>query len=103
MKLVKFIPVKSDSQLVGFATIELEVIGLRLIDMPVFGSGRYGPWVGLPAKPATGADKKPMLGSDGKQLYDPCAAWTDRKFSDSFNRQAIELIRAKYPNALPSE
>jgi hypothetical protein len=103
MKLVKFTPVKSESQLAGFATIELEAVGLRFIDMPVFGSGRHGPWVGLPQKPALGADKRPLTGSDGKPLYDPCAAWTDRKFADSFSRQAIGLIRQKYPNALPPE
>ncbi len=104
MKLVKFKPVKSDSQLVGFVNVELETVGLRLIDMTVFRSGKYGPWVGLPSKPVLDQETgRVRTNYDGKKLYDPCAEWVDRKYSDAFTKQVIALIREKYPEVLPPE
>jgi hypothetical protein len=96
MKLLSCRPVGKGA-LLAFVTVELE-IGLRLIGLPIFGSGTSGPWVGLPRKPRLDRERKQHIGANGKPTFEPCADWATRELQNKFSAAVIELVCAKQPD-----
>lgn len=98
LRLLGFKPLKKGG-LLGFATVELPIIGLTIADCPVQSShGRI--WCALPSKPVldqTGQHVK----INGKGQYAAILKWRDRQISDHFSERVVELVREQYPGALP--
>ena len=99
MRIVACRPINKNG-LACLVSVEFK-IGLRLLDLPVFSTGRDGPWVGLPRRPSLDRDRQQRIGADGKPAYEPVAEWKDRETADAFGRELLALLRAQHPDALP--
>lgn len=97
MKIIEWRPLDKGA-LKGFVTAELEN-GLIIKDMPVL-TGKFGPWVNLPAKPQYNADGTPKLGQNGKQQYVALLEWCNRELQGKFSEAVLNLLLAEHPDAL---
>ena len=98
MQVLKRQPMHRGS-LAGFVSIELGV-GLLLHNLPVFASGKNGPWVGLPRRPRFDRERRQKLDINGQPEFETICEWRNRRIADAFSRAVlIELVR-KHPGAL---
>jgi hypothetical protein len=84
--------------LVGFATVLLPQLHLRIHDLTVHEKNQSR-WVGLPAKPWVGRDGIAKRGDDGKMIYAPVIEFTDRETRDAFSTRVIEALLTRFPAA----
>lgn len=98
LKVWKWTPVRRGA-LAGFASVELS-IGLRLFDLPVFSSGKSGPWVGLPRRPQLDRERRQRIDINGNPEFELVAEWRDRATSEAFSRAVLAELLAKFPDAL---
>jgi hypothetical protein len=101
MRLISWRPVRS-GKLLGFASVELLGIGLRLFELPLF-AGTNGPWAALPRKARLDREKRQRLDANGSPEFEPVAEWKDRASADAFSAAVISVIRAAYPDALDGD
>ena len=96
LRLIAWRRVRKNS-LRGFATVELPVIGLKVLDVPVLETnGRR--WATLPAKPQL-EDGRQRCDAAGKPAYSPILAWRDRTLRDAFSERVVSLVLASDPGA----
>jgi hypothetical protein len=88
--------------LVGFATVLLPQLHLRIHDLTVHEKNQSR-WVGLPAKPWVGRDGIAKRGDDGKMIYAPVIEFIDRETRDAFSTRAISALLAKFPHAFDDQ
>jgi hypothetical protein len=98
LRISKWVPVGRKG-LAGFVSVEF-AIGLRIAGLPVFSRGVAGPWVGQPGVPALDRDHRQMRDDTGKLLFEPAFVWRDRPTADRFSAAVLQLLLARYPDAL---
>jgi hypothetical protein len=84
--------------MLAFLSVELAsgiiVNGLRLM------TGTSGLWIAMPSQKQLDRDGNPRLDVNGKPQFNQFIEFRDRATADRFNAMVIELVRAKYPEAL---
>jgi DNA-binding cell septation regulator SpoVG len=98
MRLIGWRPLHK-GQLLGFAAVELPVVGLQLFDIPVL-RGREGVWASLPNRAELDEQRRQRVGPDGKPAYARIAAWRSKKLEQAFVKRVVELVRAVHPDDL---
>jgi hypothetical protein len=84
--------------LIGFGTVLIPEIRLRIIDVAVFEShGKR--WCGLPGRPQLDKDGAVRRDERGKAQYTPVIQFLDRDTSDAFSERVIEALHEAYPHA----
>jgi hypothetical protein len=98
VRVIRWTP-KPKGALLGFCTVELLPLGLRIIDCPVLVShGRA--WCALPAKIQVDNTGRQRTDAAGKPLYSAVLQWRNREISDGFSSAVISAIRRAHPDAL---
>jgi len=98
MRLIDWRPLRQ-GKLLGFATVELPVVGLRVHDVPVL-QGRGGPWACVPTKPEVDRDGRQRRDVDGTPRYARVLSWTTRRYEQAFSARIVALVKARYPSDL---
>ena len=80
----------------GFANVELSN-GLMLIECPVLEKNGKA-WAALPSRPSIGQEGR-HVEINGKKQRAPVLRWRSREVEQSWSRQVVELVRARYPEA----
>jgi hypothetical protein len=88
--------------LVGFCTVLLPQLHLRIIDLTVH-EKNGSRWVGLPSKPWVGRDGVAKRGDDGKMIYAPVLDFTDRATKDAFSDRVIDALLTRFPGAFDDQ
>jgi hypothetical protein len=86
-------------KLYGFATVELEPVGLRVHEIPVLMSQR-GPWACVPTKPRVDANGQQMRDVDGSPRYDRVMSWATKRRESDFSEAIVNLVRRKHSQDL---
>ncbi|MGC2198610.1 MAG: hypothetical protein WA633_00460 [Stellaceae bacterium] len=98
LRLIRFQPLVKNA-LRGFCTVEIQPLGLRIIDCPVLVShGRA--WCALPGKIQVDNSGRQKTDTSGKPLYAAVLQWRNRELSDRFSAAVIGAIRRAHPGAL---
>jgi hypothetical protein len=97
MRLVSSKLVRKGS-LVGFATVELPIIGLTIIDCPVHETNGKR-WAALPAKAQIEDGRHRIDPATGKAAYTLMGQWRDRRLTQAFSARVVELFAAAHPEA----
>jgi hypothetical protein len=96
-RLKDYAPHRAGAML-AFLSVELAsgiiINGLRLM------VGTSGPWVAMPSQKQFDRDGNPRLDANGKPQFNQIIEFRDRATADRFNAMVIDLVRAKYPEAL---
>ena len=98
LRLVDWRPVRK-GRLFGFATVELEPIGLRMAEIPVL-TGEGGPWACVPAKPRLDADRRQARELDGSPRFDRFLTWSTKRRENDFSAAVVALVRRRHPQDL---
>src|SRR5215470_12419043 len=57
-------------------------------------------WIAMPSVRRLDKEGRPVLGEEGKPLFDQIVGFRDHEVRDRFRDQALEAIRRAYPEAL---
>jgi hypothetical protein len=82
----------------GFAAVELPVVGLGIFEVPVL-AGRRGLWASLPNKPQLDRDGRQRM-VNGEPAYTKVLGFRSQRYTESFSRRVVELVRATHPQDL---
>lgn len=84
----------------GFATVEIQALGLVVSDVPVHVSdGRA--WAVLPSKPVMGSDGVALRDrNSGKVRYVSILSWRDKAIADRFSAAVVAAVEAAHPGAV---
>jgi hypothetical protein len=85
----------------GFVTITIEPIGLTIEDVHIHQASSGAPYALLPSKAQIKADGSVIRRDDGKIAYTPVLKFANREASDRFSIGVVELVRRRFPEALP--
>jgi hypothetical protein len=92
-----FKPMRSNT-LVGFATIIIPELHLRIVDLVVHEKNESR-WVNLPAKPQITREGTVRRDENGKVTYLPVLEFADKATRDAFSTRAIEALLTGFPDA----
>ena len=101
VEIENFRPQRSNT-LVGFATILISELHLRIFDVAVH-EKNDSRWVGLPAKPWIDRDGTVKRGDNGKIIYAPVLEFTDRATRDAFSERVIAALLIGFPKAFDDQ
>jgi hypothetical protein len=97
VKIEAFKPLKSHT-LVGFATIVIPELRLRIIDLTVH-QKNDARWVGLPARPQLNRDGTVRHDDRGKTAYSAVLEFTDKATRDAFSHRVTTALAEFAPEA----
>jgi hypothetical protein len=97
VKVEAYTPRRSGA-LIGFCTVVVLEMRMRVIDLKVFRSHGQR-WCGLPGKPQVDKDGAVRRDAGGKIQYAPVLQFLDRGTSDAFSARVIEALLADHPHA----
>jgi hypothetical protein len=101
VRLISWRPLTKGS-LRGFCTVEIQPLGLRIIDCPVLCShGRA--WCGLPGKLQVDSTGRQKTDTTGKPLYAAVLQWRSRELGDRFSAAVVSAIRRAHPGVLDDQ
>jgi hypothetical protein len=86
-------------RLFGFASVELQPLGLQVREIPVL-SGERGPWACVPTKPRLDANGQQQRDVDGQPRYDRVLSWSTRRRESDFSAAVVALVRRRHPQDL---
>jgi hypothetical protein len=92
-----FTPRRSNT-LVGFATVVVPELHLRVCDLTVHAKGASR-WVGLPGKPILERDGTVRRGDNGKPAYVPVLEFTDSATRTAFSARVVAALLEFAPAA----
>lgn len=100
VEIIEWRPVRKNS-LLGFVTVRL---GKNLLfhDAPLMRSGGRQ-WVAMPSKPRLNRDGTPLLGQNGKPLWQPIVSWGDKEAADRFSQSVLDALILQHPEALDGD
>jgi hypothetical protein len=87
-------------RLYGFASIEVQPIGLQVHEIPVLMGKSSGPWACVPTKPRLDANGVQQRDVDGSPRYDRVLSWSTRRRENDFSAAVVALVRKKHPQDL---
>jgi hypothetical protein len=96
-----FTPRRSNT-LVGFCTVVVPELHLRVFDCPVHEKNGKR-WISLPAKPLVDRDGVVKRGDNGKIIYIPVLEFTDRPTREAFSDRVIATLLEFAPAAFDHE
>jgi hypothetical protein len=88
----------SSGTLLGFATVLIPELHLRVIDCPVHKKNGQR-WLAFPAKPQISKDGSVRRDERGKALYVAVLEFTDKETRTAFSARAIAALLARFPAA----
>ena len=100
LKLDSFKPMNR-ATLRGFASITIEPLGLQIEDVHVHATETGATYALLPSKAQLRADGTTVRRDDGRVAYAPVLKFTSRDAQDRFSHGVVELVRRRFPAALP--
>ena len=101
VEIESFKPLRSNT-LIGFATIVIPEMRLRIIDAPVHQRNNVR-WIGLPAKPMVTKEGVVRRDERGKIAYSPVLEFADRGTHEAFGQRAIAALLRAHPHAFDDE
>jgi hypothetical protein len=87
--------------LVGFATVELPVVGLVIHDCPVHETAGKR-WAALPGRPQIEDGRHRLDPATGKPAYSVILSWRDSRLREAFSQRVVEAFAAAHPEAFDS-
>jgi hypothetical protein len=87
-------------RLFGFATIELQPVGLLVHEIPVLKSRNGEPWACVPTKPRIDGAGRQQRDVDGSPRYDRVLSWSTKRRETDFSAAIVQLVRRKHPEDL---
>jgi hypothetical protein len=85
--------------LVGFCTVVVPELRLRIVDLTVHQHANGRRWVGMPGKPQLNSDGTARRDERGKVAYTPVLGFTDKATQAAFSDRVIEALLAFTPAA----
>jgi hypothetical protein len=99
LRLIDWRPLRK-GRLYGFATIEVQPIGLQVHEIPVLMGAKNGPWACVPTKPRIDAKGQQMRDVDGSPRYDRIMSWSTKRRESDFSAAVVNLVRRRHPQDL---
>jgi hypothetical protein len=96
VEIEAFKPMRSNT-LIGFVTITIPEMHLRIVDCPVHEKGESR-WVGLPAKAQITKDGVARRESHGKIAYSTVLEFTDPETRNAFSERVIAALLTRFPS-----
>jgi hypothetical protein len=97
IKVESFKPQRAHT-LVGFTTITVPELHLRIIDLPVHATGESR-WANMPARPIIGNNGFVRRDARGRVAYTPALQFTDAKTRRRFSEVVIDQLIKFAPHA----
>jgi hypothetical protein len=96
-KILKWTPYRNPAgTMAGFLSAELPS-GMIINDMRLMIGPKGGRWIATPSEKRLDADGKPVIGPEGKPVYNQFIEFRDKASRDRFQDAILELLRSAHP------